>query len=419
MGLLLVGMNHKTAPLEVRERLSLSCREDVSPLGLLKGIPSVREALYLATCNRVEILAVAADVEEARGELVDLILTHGNLPREELERCLYVHRDETAVRHLFRVAASLDSLIVGEPQILGQVKDAYRDAVDGGTTGLILNRLLHHAFRTAKRVRSETGIAGHAVSVGYAAVETAKKIFGGLRKKAVLVVGAGEMSELTARHLLKNGAERVLVANRTYARALDLARELGGEALALERLPEALMEVDIVISSTGAPGYVITREMVAGALRRRRNRLLFLIDIAVPRDIDPEAGELDNVFLYNMDDLQDVADENMRMRREEAQQAEGIVAEETERFMEWLKTLAVVPTIVALREKVEAIVAGEMERLAVRFKGMSEEDRETLEILVNSIVNKILHDPMTALKEESQEGGGQAYAAALRRLFRL
>jgi len=232
-------------------------------------------------------------------------------------------------------------------------------------------------------------------------------------------VGAGEMSELTARHLLKNGAERVLVANRTYARALDLARELGGEALALERLPEALMEVDIVISSTGAPGYVITREMVAGALRRRRNRLLFLIDIAVPRDIDPEAGELDNVFLYNMDDLQDVADENMRMRREEAQQAEGIVAEETERFMEWLKTLAVVPTIVALREKVEAIVAGEMERLAVRFKGMSEEDRETLEILVNSIVNKILHDPMTALKEESQEGGGQAYAAALRRLFRL
>jgi len=419
MKIVLVGMNHKTAPLEIRERLSLSCSGSFDPLVELKGLPGVREAVYLATCNRVEILAGVQDVAEAEAGLKKMILQHGNLSPDELSACLYVHYEEAALRHLFRVAASLDSLIMGEPQILGQVKDAYRQAVESETTGVVLNKAMHYAFRTAKRVRTETGIASHAVSVSYAAVELAKKIFGTLQGKTVLLIGAGEMSELAARHLLNQGVQRILVANRTYARAVQLATEFDGTPVVFERLQEALGDVDIVISSTGASGYILTPEMIAPALRRRKNRLLFLIDIAVPRDIDPRTGEMDNVYLYNMDDLQDIADENMQIRKGEALKAEVIITEEMQKYLEWFNTLEVVPTIVSLREKVAAIVREELERSGAWLRTLNTEDRELVEILANSIVNKILHDPMTALKEESQNPGGTAYVAALRRLFRL
>jgi len=419
MNLLLLGMNHKTAPVEIRERLNIACTEDFNPLGEILEIPGIEEALYLSTCNRVEILVRSREEAAAEERLKALIFRHGNLNREELARCLYVYRDEDAVRHLFRVAASLDSLIMGEPQILGQVKDAYRQAVEQEAAGIILNKLLHRAFRVAKRVRTETGLASHAVSVSYAAVELAKKIFGTLKGKKILLVGAGEMSELAARHLLKHGGDQLLVANRTRERAIQMAADFQGTPVDFDRLGESLREADIVITSTGAPGYIVTGEMVAAALKRRKNRLLFLIDIAVPRDIDPRAGNLDNVYLYNMDDLQEIADENMAIRREEAARAEEIVADETGKYLAWFNTLAVVPAIVSLRDKAAAIIAGELERSNGWLRNLRPEDREGMELLAQAIVNKLLHDPMTCLKEESQEGAARAYVAALRRLFRL
>jgi glutamyl-tRNA reductase len=419
MNLILIGMNHKTAPLDIRERLSLSCEEGASPHRELIDIPGIRGVVYLSTCNRVEVLAQAAADEAALDKLRGFIFQHGNLSREEMDRCLYVHRDDEAVRHLFRVTASLDSLVVGEPQILGQVKDAYRRATESGTTGIILNKVLHHAFRTAKRVRTETGIAANAVSVSFAAVELAKKIFGGLKGKKVLLIGAGEMSELAARHLLTNGAAQILIANRTMARARQMAEAFQGRAVPFDRLEESLGEADIVISSTGAPGYVIAAPMVAAALRRRKNRLLFLIDIAVPRDIDPAAGEIDNVFLYNIDNLQDIVDENVKSRRQEAERAEAIVNEEVLAFRNWLNTLEVIPTIVSLKEKAEGIVRAELERSGSWMQNLTAAERENVERLAGSIINKILHDPIVSLKEESQDSGVASYVAALRRLFKL
>ena len=419
MNVILVGMNHKTAPLEIRERLSFSCGDGLRPLEELLRSPAVKEALYLSTCNRVEVLARAADMEEAVERVKSFILRHGNLGAEELEKCLYVHCGSDAVRHLFRVASSLDSMVMGEPQILGQVKEAYRDCVEQKASGIILNKLLHHAFRTAKRVRTETAIAGNAVSVSYAAVEMAKKILGSLEGRTVLLVGAGEMSELAARHLLKNGAGRIIVANRTYARAAQVAGEIQGTPVGFEQLEEKLQEADIVISSTGAAGYVITPPMVRTALRRRKNRLLFLIDIAVPRDVDPDTGRIENVFLFNIDDLQGVVDENVRNRHREAEKAEGIIGEEVLRFAEWYNTLEVVPTIVSLREKAESILRAELERSGSWLRGLGEEDRKNVEILAAQIINKILHDPVTGLKEESRSNGAMPYVAAIRKLFRL
>jgi glutamyl-tRNA reductase len=308
---------------------------------------------------------------------------------------------------------------MGEPQILGQVKDAYRQAVENQTTGIILNKILHHAFRVAKRVRTETGIAANAVSVSFAAVELAKKIFGGMKGKTVLLIGAGEMSELAARHLISQGIAQILIVNRTYARAMQMAEEFHGTAVAFDHLEETLRNVDIVISSTGAPGYVITAGMVSTALHRRKNRFLFLIDIAVPRDIDPAAGDIDNVFLYNIDNLQDIVDGNIKNRGQEAEKAEAIIEEEVMKYTRWHNTLEVVPTIVSLKGKAEGIVRGELEKSFSWMQNMTSEERKNIEILVGSIMNKILHDPIISLKEESQDYGVMAYVAALRRLFKL
>jgi glutamyl-tRNA reductase len=419
MRLVLIGMNHKTAPLEIRERLQLTCGEDARSLTELMRLPEIREAICLATCNRVEVLARVADGDKTVEELREFIYRQGNLERKELERCLYVYRDREAVRHLFRVASSLDSLVMGEPQILGQLKEAYRQAVDNRATSVLLNRLLHHAFRVAKRVRTETGIAGNAVSVSYAAVELAKKIFGGLKGKKILLIGAGEMSELAARHLIRQGVSEIIIANRTYQRAEELAEIFHGVPLAFDRISETLPEIDIVIASTGAPGYVVSAEMVASALRRRKSRLLFLIDIAVPRDIDPAAGEIENVYLYNIDHLQEVVDANKEMRRSEALKAEEIIAEELVAYEEWFNALAVVPTIVSLREKMVAIMKGELERSDSWMKTLEDEERSRIEILTASIVNKILHDPIVALKEESRGRDELPYVAAVRRLFKI
>jgi glutamyl-tRNA reductase len=310
-------------------------------------------------------------------------------------------------------------MVMGEPQILGQMKEAYRDCVEQKASGIILNKLIHHAFRAAKRVRTETAIANNAVSVSFAAVEMAKKVLGSLDGRTVLLVGAGEMSELAARHLMANGAGRIIVANRTYARAVQVAEEFQGIPVGLDLLEEKLQEADIVISSTGAAGYMITPAMIQAALRRRKNRLLFLIDIAVPRDVDPAVGRIDNVYLFNIDDLQGVVDANLRNRLREAEKAEGIIGEEVLKFAEWYNTLEVVPTIVSLREKVESIMRSEMEKSGSWLKSLGEEDRKNIEILTTQIINKILHDPVTGLKEESQSNGAMPYVAAIRKLFRL
>jgi glutamyl-tRNA reductase len=336
-----------------------------------------------------------------------------------MARCIYLYFDHEAVRHLFRVASSIDSLVMGEPQILGQVKDAYRTSVEHNATGVLLNKVIHHAFRTAKRVRTETGIASNAVSVSFAAVELAKKIFGSLIGKSILLIGTGEMSELAAKHLINNGVEKIFIANRTYARAVQMADDFHGAAVEFDKLPEKLQDIDIVISSTGAPGYVINAATVEAALRRRKNRLLFLIDIAVPRDIDPAAGEIENVYLYNIDNLQDIVDSNLKSRRKEADKAESIIDEELSKYMEWYDTLEVVPTIVSLREKMESIIRGELAKSGYWMVNLTEGERRNIEMLANSIINKVLHDPITGLKEESRDNGALPYIAAIRRLFGL
>jgi len=397
----------------------LLCVNNTHPLKEMMKIPQIKEALYLSTCNRVEALASTVDAEDTVERLKRFIFHHGNLSVEEMERCLYVYFDHEAVRHFFRVASSIDSLVMGEPQILGQVKDAYRDAVENKTTGVLLNKVTHHAFRVAKRVRTETAIASNAVSVSFAAVELAKKIFGTLKERTILLIGAGEMSDLAARHLITHGVDRIMIANRSYDKALAMAKDFRGSAVEFDRLGEILQDVDIVISSTGAPGFVINAQMVAAALHRRKNHLLFLIDIAVPRDIDPAAGMIDNVYLYNIDNLQEIVDENLKSREKEAEKAEAIIDDEVLRYKHWFRSLEVVPTIVSLREKAEGILKGELDKSLGWMQNLSPEQRKNVEILTSSILNKVLHDPIVAMKEESQNGGVLPYIAALRRLFKL
>lgn len=417
--IVLVGLNHKTASLSVREKLFAGCEGTTNLLGELSAIDGVLEVLYLCTCNRVELVAAVEDAPQVLDVLRSFLACSGGLTDEEAAACLYGYQNEEAIRHLFRVASSLDSLVMGEAQILGQVKEAFRRALAENYTGIALNRLMHRAFRTAKRVRTETGIAANPVSVSFAAVELAKKIFGTLAGKKVLVIGAGEMAELTVTHLIGNGAEEITVANRTVLQASALAEKYHGKAIGLANLTEALCDADIVISSTGAPEYIVTEEMVRQCLRKRKNRLLFLIDIAVPRDIDPAADDIGNVYLYNIDNLQDIVDENIKNRYREALKAEEIIEEEVAQYSKWLKELKVVPTIVSLRNKAESIVKMEMVKAQSWMSKFENGDREKVEALVNGIVNKILHAPVVVMKEESAEYNSQDIVAAVRQLFRL
>ena len=419
MKIILIGINHKTAPLGIREQLAITCSEpDGMSLADIMKLPEIKEAFCLSTCNRFEVLASAGSAQPAVEGLTQYLCSCGPLAGD-IGKYLYVYENEEAVRHLFRVASSIDSMVMGEPQILGQVKDAYRASVDQKAAGMILSKLLHHAFRTAKRVRTETGIAENAVSVSYAAVELAKKIFGSLEGKTVLLMGAGEMAELAARHLVNQGIGRIIVANRTYERAIRFAEDFHGTPAGFDRLGEFLKEADIVIGSTGSTQYLVTKDMVAAALHRRKNRLMFLIDIAVPRDIDPSVAEIDNAYLYNIDDLQGVVDENLKTRLVEAQKAEAIIGEEVASFSEWFHTLDVVPTIVSLRKKLEDIASGELEKSLSWMRDLPPADQENIRVLAGSILNKILHDPITRLKEESNGSGATAYVEALKRLFKL
>jgi len=415
----IIGLNHKTAPIAVRERIFTDCSEEKNLLSQLMMIAGVQEAMFISTCNRIEIVACIDGQPQTIRTLSDFLVKKSGFALEELENSLYVHRNENAVRHLFRVASSLDSLVLGEAQILGQMKDAYRQALVANSVGAKLNRLSHRAFRAAKRVRTETAIAANPVSVSYAAVELAKKIFGSLTGKKILLIGAGEMSELAGTHLIGNGAEGIMIANRSSAQAMMLAEKFHGSAVPFAAIPEKLALADIVISSTGAPRYIVSADLIKQTMQQRKNRLLFLIDIAMPRDIDPDAGGIENVYLYNIDNLQDIVDSNMKVRRQEALKAELIVEEEVNKYTDWIKELDAVPTIVSLKTKAQDIVQSELDKAESWLHNLKPAERQKVEALINSIVNKVLHNPVTVLKEESSEFDSANIVALVRRLFQL
>ena len=419
MALFVAGLSHRNAPVELREQLAVDedkLREllrDVAATGV------VREALILSTCNRVEVYAVAEVPGEARAATFSRLCRHRGVEPVSIEPILYVHAEGDAVRHAFRVASSLDSMMIGEPQILGQVKDAFALAQSCETVGPALHTLFTQAFTVAKKVRTETEIARHAVSVSFAAVELAKKIFAGLDGKAVLLVGAGKMSELAARHLIEQGAFPLYVANRTWARAQELARALAGTAVPFDELATALATVDIVITSTGAPEPVIRREFVQPLVHSRRGRPLFFIDIAVPRDVEDSVNTLDGVYCYDIDDLKQVVDANIRERLREAHRAEALVEREVAKFLARLGDVEVIPTIVSLRERLEIIRSGEVKRTLARLPGATPETREAIEALSAAIVNKILHAPITKLRESSRAGSPRSWLELVHELFGL
>ncbi len=417
--IVLIGVNHKTAPVEVREPMALKGL-DREPLELFRSVDHVREVLFLSTCNRVEVLFTSSSPGESLAGLKGIWAEKSGLPLGVLEEHLYEYRDEDAIRHLFMVASSLDSMVVGEPQILGQLKDAYRHASEQKTTGMVLNRLLHKAFSVAKRVRTETKIGSQAVSISYAAVELARKIFGELGDKVAMLIGAGEMAELAAQHLRAGGIKRLIIANRTLERAVELSHELGGEAIGLDEIEDAMIEADIVISSTGAPGLVLTKEQVKRTMRPRRHRLLFLIDIAVPRDIDPGVNDIENVYLYDIDDLKGVVEENKEQRAKEAKKAERMVEAEVLKFLSWMKTLDILPVIQGIQAKAEAIRRRELERSRKRLGGLTKEQEEAIDVLTNSIVQKIIHDPIIVLrKNASNDEAAEVLLDAATTLFNL
>ena len=407
-------LNYRSAPVDVRERLALAA-DDVRMA--LRGLPDLSEAVILSTCNRVEIYGVG-DPELAAAAFDGIALRRG-LDPATVRSLVVALSGEPAIRHAFRVAASLDSMIVGESQVLGQMKDAFALARECGTVGPLLHRVMEQAFTVGKRVRTETTLGQHAVSVPFAAVELAKKIFGALRTTRALLIGAGEMGELAARHLRDQGVGELIVTNRTHAKAEAVAGALGATAVPWDAWRTALADVDIVVTSTGAPGVIITREAVRDALARRGPRPLFFVDIAVPRDVDPAVGELPDVFCYDVDDLGRVVDANLKERAHEAKKAEALVDREVPRFAARLSGLGAAPTIVALRQKVERIRAAEVERALARLAGASPETRQAIEALSAAIVNKVLHAPTVKLRETSEDGRGDQWAAAVTALFAL
>ncbi len=417
MEIALVGLSHHTAPVEVRERLHFPERDLPAALHALREHPEVAESVIFSTCNRVEVLARLEGDAPAVPLIADFLAQTRRVERNAFEPSLYHHSQRDAIRHVFRLASSLDSMVVGEPQVLGQVKAAYATARAVGSVGGILDEVMTHAFTAAKRVRAETGVATTAVSVSYAAVELAKKIFGSLEGKNVFLIGAGEMCELAAQHLLQAGAQAVFVANRTYARAQELAARWSGHAIKFDELLQHVAQADIVISSTSAPVCIIRREHVQRFMHERKNRPMFFIDIAVPRDIDPDLNALDNVFLYNIDDLQQVVDANLRERQREAGRAEEIVEREVDRLLLRLKQLELAPTIVALQEKLHRLRQEELTRAGL--KELTPEQLAAVDEMTRSLVNKILHMPLAQLKRLPQQPDGLRMVEFLRETFRL
>jgi glutamyl-tRNA reductase len=419
MKLLIAGLSHKTAPVEIRERLAFRPEALGAALADLKSRPGVTEACILSTCNRVEITLTTGDDADPNAIVDAFLAEHKAAAAERVGPHLYRHEGREAVHHLFRVAASLDSMVVGEPQILGQLKAAYAAAKGCGAVCGWLEGLLSRAFSVAKRVRSETGIGQMAVSVSFAAVELARKIFGSLEHRTVMVVGAGKMSELAARHLRRSGASHVFVTNRTHGKAVELAALFQGTPVEYSRFVSMLPEVDILITSSGAPEYILHKDEMQKVIAARRNKPMFLIDIAVPRNIEPAVNELDNIFLYDIDDLQGVVNANLRERMKEADHAEILVKEEVERMMARLKVAEVTPMIVGLQEQLEQIRCGELEKVRRKYGPFTAEQELAMEALTRGIVNKIAHGPISQLRTHAGRPDGAHVVAAIKRVFQL
>ena len=424
MQIVQVGLNHKTAPVEIRERLALSETKTPTALDLLcsgngSGPTYALEGAILSTCNRLEVYAVVQDAVCGHQEILDYVARISGVAREVFEPHVQLRQGQEAGTHLCEVASGLDSMILGEPQIQGQVATAHQLAMTHGTAGAVINALFRAALHTGKRARTETDISKHATSISHAAVELASQIFDDLGQKRILLVGAGEMAELAAKNLVDNGVGDLLVVNRSPERAASLAEKFGGEALKWERLTQALCQADIVISSTAAPHAILTREIVATAMHVRRNRSLFLIDIAVPRDIEPAVGDLPNVFLYDIDDLEQVVEANLAQRRREVPRVQAIVKAEMADFMAWLHALDVVPTIVDLRQHAERVRETELERAMRQLDHLSDREQKVVMTLSRRIVNKIMHRPTVRLKQHASDDEAYRYVAAIRDLFEL
>lgn len=423
MKLAVLGINHRTAPVEVRERLAFRPEEVPSALLDLQA-RGAAEALILSTCNRVEVTAVLEEGVLIEDLFEGIVRERAGLPFDAIVPHTYLFEDREAIRHIFRVASSLDSMIVGEPQILGQLKEAYAQGRDAGSVGSALEAVLTRAFNVAKRIRSETEIGQSAVSVSFAAVELARQIFGSLSKKRVLIIGAGKMSESAARHLIGAGATEIFITNRTAERAAEVARLFHGEIVPYDLFARRLAEIDIVIASSAAPGYVLTREMVRRALEERKNQPMFLIDVAVPRNLEPEINLLEHVFLYDIDDLQKLAERNLQARREVAQQAEGIVLEEVARMEARLREREVAPVIVSLQAQLDAIRREALARYRPKLGVLSPEQEAAIDSLTRAIINKVAHGPISEMRSHAaeekhgHEGRGEL-VTAVRRIFRL
>ena len=416
--IVLLGINHKTAPVELRECIAFSGDESKTALQMLHRQPNINEALLFSTCNRVELLFVTDNKNQSISAAREFIADFNKIPLEQFNDAIYIYECDEAVRHVFRVASSLDSMVVGEPQILGQIKDAYRLATTLKSSGVILNRLLHRTFFVAKKIRTETGIGDRAVSISYAAVELGRKIFGNLEGKNVLLVGAGEMAELAVEHLIRNKAGKIFVANRTFENGVEMAKKFNGRAIRIEEITSFLELTDIIISSTGSPDFVITADLVKGVTRKRRNRPIFFIDIAVPRDIDPRVNRLSNSYVYDIDDLQGVVDDNLEDRQQEAIKGERIIDEAVISFRRWYDSLEVVPTIIALRNKMESIAAGEIKK-TLQSNEIPAGSVSAIQKMADSLINKILHDPTIFLKKDGMVEDKSHYIDTIRRLFKL
>jgi glutamyl-tRNA reductase len=412
--LLVIGLSHHTAPLDVREKLAFT-EDTIAPaVRELGSLPAIGEAMLLSTCNRVEIYAAArGDPPAAAAEIRRFLASARRLDATQLDACLYDRVGPAAIRHVFRVASSLDSLVVGEPQILGQLKSAYGLASEAGVIGPILGRCVERAFGVAKRVRTETAIARGASSVSSVAVELATRVFGELTERTVLVIGAGKMSALAARHLVAAGASRVLVINRSPARAEALAAAVGGQARAWGELSYLLAQADVVVSSTGATEPVISRALMKQVLKARRHRPIFIVDIAVPRDVEPDAGELDGVYLFDIDDLEKVVAQNLQGRERESQAAEQIVEDEALQFLAWLRAQSVVPTLKQLRERFVNVATAEAQKTVAAMGPRGAEHEQAIRRLAQSIAAKLVHAPLMAIKQDD------ALALAAQRLFDL
>lgn len=401
MKILAIGLNHRTADVEIRERLAFNGSMVEEGIFGLKKLSEVKEVALLSTCNRVEIYShVDTATASAVEGIKNFISAFHGIQRDVFEKSLYIRAESDAIRHILMVASSLDSMVVGEPQILGQFKEAFDFALTKKTTGVLLNRLMRKAISTAKRVRTETRIAENAVSVGFAAVELAKKIFGGLSGKSCMLLGAGEMAELTARCIVRSGAKDVVVVNRTYERCRELAEKFGGRPARFEDFLQEIVHMDIIICSTGAPDYVLNKEEMKAVMKKRRHKPVFIIDISVPRNIDPKINRIGNVYLYDIDDLQGVADSNLFERKKEAEKAERIVDEEVEKFIKWVPSLNSVPVIVEMRQKAERIKEKEIRKFRNKFPDLDGEKMRSVQQMATSIINELLHPPTVALKEE-------------------